>query len=45
LRRGLIVDTLKEFMLEQGPAKNTNLMEWGTVNKLISINYININNI
>lgn len=31
LRRGILVDTLKEFMLEQGPSKNVNLMEWGSV--------------
>ncbi len=28
MRRGLTVDALKTFMLEQGPSKNTNLMEW-----------------
>lgn len=28
MRRGLTVETLKQFMLEQGPSKNTNLMEW-----------------
>jgi glutamyl-tRNA synthetase len=28
MRRGLTVDALKLFMLEQGPSKNTNLMEW-----------------
>lgn len=28
MRRGLTVDALKVFMLEQGPSKNTNLMEW-----------------
>ena len=35
LRRGIRVETLIEFMLEQGPSKNTNLMEW---DKLWSIN-------
>lgn len=28
MRRGLSVEALKLFMLEQGPSKNTNLMEW-----------------
>jgi len=28
LRRGLCVEALTEFMLENGPSKNTNLMEW-----------------
>lgn len=28
MRRGLTVEALKQFMLEQGPSKNTNLMEW-----------------
>jgi glutamyl-tRNA synthetase len=28
LRRGIQVQTLKDFMLEQGPSKNSNLMEW-----------------
>jgi glutamyl-tRNA synthetase len=28
LRRGIQVETLKNFMLEQGPSKNANLMEW-----------------
>lgn len=28
MRRGLTVEALKIFMLEQGPSKNTNLMEW-----------------
>jgi glutamyl/glutaminyl-tRNA synthetase len=32
LRRGIIVKTLKDFMLAQGPSKNTNLMEWDKVN-------------
>lgn len=31
LRRGLLVQTLKEFMLEQGPTKNTVLMDWTTL--------------
>jgi len=31
LRRGLRVETLIEFMLEQGPSKNTNLMEWDKI--------------
>lgn len=28
MRRGLTVEALKLFMLEQGPSRNTNLMEW-----------------
>jgi len=28
MRRGLTVQALELFMLEQGPSKNTNLMEW-----------------
>ncbi len=28
MRRGLTVEAMKLFMLEQGPSKNTNLMEW-----------------
>lgn len=28
MRRGLTIEALKLFMLEQGPSKNTNLMEW-----------------
>lgn len=35
MRRGMTVDALKLFMLEQGPSKNTNLMEW---DKLWAIN-------
>lgn len=35
LRRGLKVETLTEFMLAQGPSKNSNLMEW---DKLWAIN-------
>jgi glutamyl-tRNA synthetase len=35
MRRGIRVETLIEFMLEQGPSKNTNLMEW---DKLWAIN-------
>lgn len=31
LRRGMRVETLIEFMLEQGPSKNTNLMEWDKI--------------
>jgi glutamyl-tRNA synthetase len=31
LRRGLKVQTLKEFMLAQGPSKNTNCMEWDKI--------------
>ena len=32
LRRGLQVKTLVEFMLEQGPSKNSNLQQWDKVN-------------
>ena len=28
MRRGMVPAALKRFMLEQGPSKNTNLMEW-----------------
>lgn len=35
MRRGLILPTLIEFMLDQGPSKNNNLMEW---DKIWSIN-------
>ena len=35
LRRGLLVQTLKDFMMAQGPSKNTNLQEW---DKLWAIN-------
>ncbi|GJU76812.1 glutamyl/glutaminyl-tRNA synthetase, class Ic [Tanacetum coccineum] len=35
LRRGLKMDALIQFILEQGPSKNVNLMEW---DKLWSIN-------
>lgn len=31
MRRGLTVEALKLFMLEQGPSKNTNLMEWDKI--------------
>lgn len=39
MRRGLTVQTLKEFMLEQGPSLNTVRMEW---DKLWAINKKNI---
>lgn len=39
LRRGMLVQTLIEFMLEQGPSKNTNLMEW---DKIWALNRKNI---
>lgn len=35
LRKGMTVEALTEFMLAQGPSKNTNLMEW---DKIWSIN-------
>lgn len=31
MRRGMTVNALKEFMLEQGPSRNTNLMEWDKI--------------
>ena len=31
MRRGMTPDALKKFMLEQGPSKNTNLMEWDKI--------------
>jgi len=31
LRRGLQVPTLVEFMLEQGPSKNSNMQQWDKV--------------
>lgn len=31
LRKGIRKETLIEFMLEQGPSKNTNLMEWDKI--------------
>lgn len=37
LRRGIKVEALKQFMLEQGPSKNTNLMEWDKVLAFIKI--------
>lgn len=31
LRRGVLTSTLIEFMLEQGPSKNSNMMEWDKI--------------
>jgi hypothetical protein len=31
MRRGMQVNALKTFMLDQGPSKNTNLMEWDKI--------------
>lgn len=31
MRRGMTPEALKKFMLEQGPSKNTNLMEWDKI--------------
>ena len=35
LRRGILPDALKDFCLEQGPSKKTNIMEW---DKIFAIN-------
>jgi glutamyl-tRNA synthetase len=31
MRKGMTPHSLKKFMLEQGPSKNTNLMEWDKI--------------
>lgn len=31
MRRGMTVEALRNFMLEQGPSKNTNLQEWDKI--------------
>ena len=31
MRRGMTVEALKDFMLDQGPSKNTNLQEWDKI--------------
>ena len=31
MRRGMTPEALKRFMMEQGPSKNTNLMEWDKI--------------
>ena len=31
MRRGMVPSALKRFMMEQGPSKNTNLMEWDKI--------------
>ena len=31
LRRGMMLETLVEFMLDQGPSRNTNLQEWDKI--------------
>lgn len=31
MRKGMTVEALKEFMLEQGPSRNTSLMEWDKI--------------
>ena len=31
MRKGMTVQALKEFMLEQGPSQNNNLMEWDKI--------------
>ena len=35
IRRGIVPDALKDFCLEQGPSKKTNIMEW---DKIFAIN-------
>jgi len=38
MRKGMTVEALKDFMLEQGPSRNTNLMEWDKIwanNKMV----------
>lgn len=42
LRRGMTIPSLVEFMLEQGPSKNANLMQW---DKFWAINYKRIDKI
>lgn len=42
LRRGMTIPSLVEFMLEQGPSKNANLMHW---DKFWAINYKRIDKI
>ncbi|MCQ2820026.1 MAG: glutamate--tRNA ligase, partial [archaeon] len=39
LRRGLVPEALKDFCLEQGPSKKTNIMEWDKI-YAINRNYI-----
>jgi len=31
MRRGMTVEALRNFMLDQGPSKNTNLQEWDKI--------------
>jgi len=31
MRKGMTVEALKDFMLEQGPSRNTSLMEWDKI--------------
>ena len=39
LRKGIVPDALKDFCLEQGPSKKTNIMEWDKI-YAINRNYI-----
>jgi len=39
IRRGMLVSTLIEFMMDQGPSRNNNLMEW---DKIWSLNKKNL---
>ena len=41
MRRGLILPTLIEFMLDQGPSKNNNMMEWDKI-WAINKNYLEL---
>jgi glutamyl-tRNA synthetase len=52
MRRGMTPEALKRFMLEQGPSKNTNLMEWDKIwainrNRLdpISVRYVSVSKV
>ncbi len=42
IRRGLLINTIVEFMLEIGPSKNTNMMHW---DKIWSLNRKNMDQI
>jgi glutamyl-tRNA synthetase len=42
MRRGITITSLVEFMMEQGPSKNANLMTW---DKFWALNYKRIDKI